>query len=275
LKLDREMKKMNGKVWGLGLGLLLGLPLVVGSRAQEELAADVIIAKANDAAYYAANDGRSDVKMTITDARGGKRIRKFTILRLDVQDKDQKFYVYFKDPADVRKMAYLVWKHVGRDDDGRWLWLPALNLLKRIAPGDKRTSFVGSDFFYEDVSGRGIYEDTHALIETTDTQYVIKNIPKDPGAVEFSYYNLWIDKDTFLPREAEYYDRNGKLYRRVTAVKIRVIQGHPTVVEAVAADLAAGTSTINVFSNIKYDLGLKERIFSERFLRRPPREVTR
>jgi len=268
------MKKMNGKVWGLGLGLLLGLPLVVGSRAQEEPAADVIIAKANDVAYYAANDGRSDVKMTITDARGGKRIRKFTILRLDVQDKDQKFYVYFKNPADVRKMAYLVWKHAGRDD-GRWLWLPALNLLKRIAPGDKRTSFVGSDFFYEDVSGRGIYEDTHALIETTDTRYVIKNIPKDPGSVEFSYYNLWIDKDTFLPREAEYYDRNGKLYRRVTAVKTRVIQGHPTVVEAVAADLAAGTSTINVFSNIKYDLGLKERVFSERFLRRPPREVTR
>ena len=133
----------------------------------------------------------------------------------------------------------------------------------------------GSDFFYEDVSGRGIYEDTHALIKTTDTRYVLKNIPKDPDSVEFSYYNLWIDKDTFLPRKAEYYDRNGKLYRRVTAVKIRVIQGRPTVVEAVAADLAAGTSTINVFSNIKYDLGLKERIFSERFLRRPPREVMR
>ncbi|GAF74405.1 unnamed protein product, partial [marine sediment metagenome] len=40
-----------------------------------------------------------------------------------------------------------------------------------------------------------------------------------------------------------------------------------------AQDLKAGTKTVNVFSNIKYDIGLTERIFTERFLRRPPREV--
>jgi hypothetical protein len=265
---------MAGKIWGLCLGLLVGYATVSVSSAMENPDADDIIAKANDVAYYAGRDGRSDVMMTIKDARGGKRIRKFTILRLNVHNKDQKFYVYFKDPADVRKMAYLVWKHVGKDDD-RWLWLPALNLVKRIAPGDKRTSFVGSDFFYEDVSGRGIYEDIHELIETTDTRYVIKNIPKDPSSVEFSYYNVWIDRDTFLPRKAEYYDKNGKLYRRVAATKVQIIQGYSTVIEAIASDIAAGSSTTNVFSNIKYDIGLKERIFSERFLRRPPREVTR
>ena len=104
---------------------------------------------------------------------------------------------------------------------------------------------------------------------------MIKNIPKDPSSVEFSYYNVWIDRDTFLPRKAEYYDKNGKLYRRVAATKVQIIQGYPTVIEAIASDIAAGSSTTNVFSNIKYDIGLKERNFSERFLRRPPREVTR
>jgi len=237
-----------------------------------EMTANEIVIKANDAAYYAARDGRADVKMTISDSRGGTRVREFTILRLNVKDKDQKFYVYFKAPADVRKMAFLVWKHPGKDDD-RWLWLPALNLKKRIAPGDKRTSFVGSDFLYEDVSGRDLDADTHELLETTESQYLLKNTPKDAKSVEFSHYMVWIDKDTFLPRKAEYYDQNGKLYRRVEATRVETVQGHPSVLESVATDLEAGTSTSNTFSNIKYDIGLKERIFTERFLRRPPREI--
>ena len=160
-------------------------------------------------------------------------------------------------------------------DDKRWMWLPALNLKREIAPGDKRTSFVGSDFVYEDVSGRNLNEDAHELIETTDTQYVIRNTPKNPDSVEFSEYKVWIDKDTFLPRRAEYFDNNGKHYRTVEATKVETIQGHPTVVESVVTDHNTGGKTINTFNNIKYDIGLKENIFTERFLRRPPREVTR
>ena len=258
----------SARSWGIVMLVLLPVWVARG----EQLSADEIIRKANDAAYYAGKDGRADVKMTISDGKGGTRVREFTILRLNVKGKDQKFYLYFRAPADVRKMAFLVWKHVGEDDD-RWLWLPALNLNKRIAPGDKRTSFVGSDFLYEDVSGRGVDEDKHELVETTETLYKIKTTPKDVGSVDFSYYEVWIDKKTFLPQKSEYYDRNGKLYRRVEARKVETIQGYPTVMESVAADLKSGSSTMNVFSNIKYDLGLSERIFTERFLRRPPREV--
>jgi hypothetical protein len=61
----------------------------------------------------------------------------------------------------------------------------------------------------------------------------------------------------------------------VEATKVQTIQGYPTVIEAVANDIEAGSSTKNLFSKIKYDIGLKEMIFTERFLRRPPREVTR
>ena len=240
--------------------------------AADELTVSQIIQKANLASYYAGKDGRADVKMIISDAKGNHRIREFSILRLDTEKGDQKFYVYFKAPADVRKMAFLVWKHLDKDDD-RWLWLPALNLKKRIAPGDKRTSFVGSDFLYEDVSGRAIDADNHQLVETTDTHYKIKSVPKNSDAVTFSHYNVWIDKKTFIPQKAEYYDKNDKLYRRVEATKVEIIQDHPTVVEAVASDLKAGTSTTNVFSNVKYDIGLNPRIFTERFLRRPPKEV--
>ena len=218
-----------------------------------EMSADEIVNKANEASYYAGKDGKADVKMQIIDKSGSSRTREFTLLRMNVKDGNQKFYVYFKKPADLYKQVFLVWKEVGEGkNDSRWMWLPALNLKREIAPGDKRTSFVGSDFVYEDVSGRNLNDDRHELIETTDTQYVIKNTPKDPGSVEFSHYIVHIDKETMLPRKAEYFDRNGKHYRTVEATKVETVQGYPTVIESVVSDHNTGGKTVNTFSNIQY-----------------------
>ena len=118
----------------------------------ETIAVQTIVEKANIVAYYQGQDGKAKVKMVITNKQGQKREREFNILRKDVEDNgDQKYFVYFQKPADVRRMTYLVLKHVDpKKDDDRWLYLPALSLTKRIAAGDKRTSFVGSHFFYED-----------------------------------------------------------------------------------------------------------------------------
>lgn len=257
----------------LHLLLAAALLLAAGSVSAAAPTADEIIAKANLTAYYGGDDGRAEVNMTITDSQGRKRTRQFVILRKDKQDgADQFFYVYFKKPSDVRKMVFMVHKHVDRDDD-RWLYLPALDLVKRIAASDKRTSFVGSNFFYEDVSGRGITEDSHELVETTDTAFVIKNTPKKPGEVEFSSYTVWIDKNTFMPVKAEYLDKGGRKYREVEALDVQVIDGHPTVTKSRVRDLETGGETVSVFSNIKYDIGLKENIFTERYLRRAPRQV--
>ena len=92
-----------------------------------------IVARANQASYYPGKDGRAEVKMTITDKSGSSRSREFTILRINLAKENQKFYVYFKAPADVYKMAYLVWKNVGGSDD-RWLWFGTNNGAAHIDP---------------------------------------------------------------------------------------------------------------------------------------------
>jgi outer membrane lipoprotein-sorting protein len=238
--------------------------------AKKAPTADDIVKKANLVSYYAGNDGRAQVKMTIEDSAGRKRERSMTILRKDGSDGgDQKFFVYFSKPADVRNMTYLVWKHVGGDDD-RWLYQPGLDLVKRIAASDKRTSFVGSHFLYEDISGRGVDEDTHELLREEAGAYVLRNKPKDAGAVEFSHYDVWIDKNSFMPMKAEYYDKKGKKYRVVEALAVKTIQGHPTVTKSKASDLASGGNTVSEFSGIGYDVGTPETIFTERYLRRAP-----
>jgi outer membrane lipoprotein-sorting protein len=229
-----------------------------------------IVNKANLVAYYAGSSGQSDVVMTIVDSQGRQRMREFRILRLNVKEgAEQKFYVYFKRPTDVERMVYMVWKNIGKDDD-RWLYLPALDLVKRIAASDKRSSFAGSHFVYEDVSGRGVVADTHELLGEEGNLYKIKNTPKDLKGVDFAYYFVWIDKSTFLPMKAEYYNVSGKLLRTVEALEIKDIQGHPTAVKSKAVDLERKGETIIDFTNVVYDAGLEDSIFTERYLRQPP-----
>lgn len=237
---------------------------------------ETIVNKANLVAYYQGDDGKAKVKMTITNKQGQKRFREFIILRKDVKDGgDQKYYVYFLKPADVRKMVLMVHKHANLEkDDDRWLYLPGLDLVRRIAAGDKRTSFVGSDFLYEDVSGRNLAEDAHELIDTTDEYYVVKNVPKKPDTVEFSYYNVSIDRKNFVPVKMEFYDKKDKLYRVIESKKVEIIQEFPTVVKSVVSDLKTGSRTEMEFSDVKYNIKLKD-IFTERYLRRPPREAIR
>ena len=244
-----------------------------GAWAQEAPSLEEIVKKTNHVSYYQGKDGSARVKMTITDAQGRTRQKEFTILRLnkDAKDEEQNFYVYFHEPADERGTVFLVHKHADKDDD-RWLFLPALDLKKQIAASDERTSFVGSHFFYEDVSGRGIDEDTHELVETTKDYYVLKNTPKKPGLVEFDSYTMWIHKKTFIPVKVAF-EKRGKEYRTAEVLAVNPdIQGYVTVTKSRMTDTNIGGNTVIEYAGVKYDIGLAEEVFTERYLRNPPRE---
>jgi outer membrane lipoprotein-sorting protein len=253
--------------------IVLTLLALGGIAAAEDLSsADEIIARADLASYYAGTDGRSEVRMIISDAQGREQRRQFTVLRRDVDEAgDQQFLVVFSQPSDVRNTVFLVNKHVDKDDD-RWLYLPGLDLVKRISAGDKRTSFVGAHYFYEDVSGRRPSDDAHELVETTDKFYVLRHTPKDPQNVEFSSYVTWIDKATFLPMKIEYTNAAGDIYRRVEVFDVAEFDGHPTVVTSRVSDLLTGGKTDMQFRFIKYDVGFPDSVFTERSLRTPPRD---
>jgi len=257
------------------LALVAGLALAVSAsiaRSETLTDANEIVRRANLAAYYAGDDGRSEVRMIIRDGQGREQRRQFNVLRRDVEEGgDQDFLVVFSQPSDVRNTAYLVKKHAGADDD-RWLYLPGLDLVRRVSAGDKRTSFVGAHYFYEDVSGRGPDEDEHALIETTDDYYLLEHTPREPSSVEFASYQTWIDRVSFLPMKIEYRNSAGDIYRRVEVLSVEEIEGYPTVTVSRVSDLASGGQTDMQFRYIDYDLGLDESVFTERSLRNPPRE---
>lgn len=252
------------------LALMLAAPAAL---AQDPPDTQTIVDKTNHMSYYQGKDGKARVKMTITDDQNRTRVKEFTILRKDIEDDtdgEQMFYVYFHEPSDERGTVFMVHKHIGKDDD-RWLYLPALDVVKRIAASDERTSFVGSTFFYEDVSGRGTDEDEHELVDTTDTYYVLKNTPKDPSKVEFDSYTMYIHKETFIPVQIEF-EKGGTVYRKAKTLGVKDIQGYKTVIKGSMEDDNIGTTTVMEYPDVTYDIGLPEDIFTERYLRTPPME---
>lgn len=273
---------MNGL---LIAGLLLTTSAIAQETASQTPSVDEIVAKANTAAYYQGLDGKSKVQMTITDKQGRTRNREFNILRKNtVGSEDQKYFVYFQAPADVRRMVFMVHKYAAIEkDDDRWLYLPNLDLVRRIAAGDKRTSFVGSDFLYEDVSGRSLLEDTHTLNRETDEHYVIKSVPKKPETVEFSHFLVFIDKTTYMPMKMEYYEKDDTLYRVIESKKLEMVKAtedgreveYATVTQSVVKDFKSGSTTEMTFADVQYNLGLTDDLFTERYLKRPPRDAMR
>lgn len=256
------------------LALLTTLAFQVSAQAEQpsrQLNVKQIIDKANLAAYYAGDDGSAQARMIIVDENGQKQMRQFTILRQDEKDLgDQNMLVFFSRPSNVKGTVFRVEKHIEQDDN-RWLYLPALDLVKRISAGDKRTSFVGSHFFYEDVSGRNPNEDTFTLTSENKDNYVLNAVPKNKQSVEFSSYTVTISKSNFLPVESIYFNQNKQAVRKMTVLDVKNIAGNPTVIKSRITDLSNNSYTEMQFRKVKYDIGLPKSIFSERSMRTPPK----
>ena len=108
-----------------------------------------------------------------------------------------------------------------------------------------------------------------------DNYYIIENTPIKTAEVEFSKYIMYIHKASFLPIQTEYYDKQGAPYKSYTALSVETINGHPTITKSEAKNLKTGSSTVMEYSKVRYDIGLPDDIFSERFLRKAPRKYLR
>jgi len=256
--------------------LLMFLPFQASATTAEE-----VMKKSQAAFLYPGHDFKARVVMKLITKDGKERIRELTMLRKNYGEigGDQKYFMYFFQPADVRDMTFMVYKYPARDDD-RWLFVPAIDLVRRIATSDARSSFVGSDFTYEDVSGRDIPADTHTLLREEKIGdrdcYVVESVPKEP--IEYVKRISWIDKGTFLPLKEEYYDVQKELTRVFTADKIEEVAGterkernaFPTATKRTMKNLKTGHRTEVTFTSVSYNIGLPDSIFTERYLRKPP-----
>ena len=270
----REARYAGTKHWWIWIIAAL-LPFAFSNQAHA-LSGEEVMKKSQAAFLYPGKDFKARVVMKLINKDGQERVREMTMLRKNMGEAggEQKYFMYFFQPSDVKDMTFMINKYPAKDDD-RWMFIPAINMVKRIAAQDKRSSFVGSDFTYEDVSGRDIEDDTHVVEREEKVGdrdcYVVKSTPKGADS-DFGYKFTWVDKANFLPLKEEQYDRKGARYKQFSADEIAEVNGIPTVVKRTMKNLQTGHRTEVAYLKTGYGLGIEDSLFSERFLRQPPRK---
>ena len=102
---------MKGKLGAL-LALMLalvwwGVPPAMGG----ELSADAIVQQTHLALFYPGDALKARVLMRLVTKDGKERLRELTMLRRNVRaGREQKYFIYFHRPGDVRGMTFMVWK---------------------------------------------------------------------------------------------------------------------------------------------------------------------
>jgi len=222
------------------------------------------------------DDLRQQIHQKLIDRRGGLRERHMIAFRKDY-GRDSKSISYFLKPANIRDTALLTYDYDGtaRDDD-QWLYLPALKKVRRISSSDRGDYFMGTDFTFEDIKQTPELADYNWSLTGSEAVdgfdcWVVQGVPKtDALKKNLGYAKTvnYIRKDIDLPIRVDYWDRKGQELKHFHASAVQQIQGIWTATAVVMKNVQTGHRTEMSFTDLSYNSGLSNRMFSERMLKR-------
>ena len=231
-------------------------------------------------------DSRTLMRMKLFDRHGRSRERALTMLSLQgrgnpgaaakAPDGDR-LLIRFTFPNDIRGTGFLVWEHPKAEDE-RFLYLPSLGRVRRIAGSEAQESFVGSDFSYEDIGGREFDEYTYALVDENASwtppaggaprpAWRLESRRKDPSA-DFPRVVTTVLKDSFVVVGADIYNRRDEKQKVYTVRRLEQIEGIWTAMDAEMSNAIEKSRTELTIEKADYNVGLAESDFTRRELER-------
>lgn len=248
--------------------VLLTLMTVLGTVSAADLNGEEIMEKVYN---RETGDSRtSKLEMILINRHGAERVREIKQFEKDFSEVEKKI-MFFISPADVRNTSFMNWSYDSEQSDDQWIFLPALNKVKRISSENKSDYFMGSDFTYDDLGDRTLAEDEHSLIgeDTIDAKdvYVVENIPVAENDL-YSRTVTYVWKEKWIGLKKEFYDQEGELLKVLTVNKVEEIDGILTIVDTEMHNLQSDHKTILRTSGVEYNNELDENLFSERMMKR-------
>ena len=232
-------------------------------------------------------DSRSAMRMKLVDRHNRVRERALALITLRGRDAPgalpsapdgDRLLIRFNYPNDIRGTAFLVWEHPGSDDE-RFLFLPSLGRVRRIAGTEAQESFVGSDFTYEDIGGREFDDYSYSFAgpdgENASWSPVgggaarpawrLESRRKNTSA-EFPRVVSVVLKDSLVVVGADVYNRRNEKQKVYAVRRLEQIENIWTVMESEMTNALEKTRTELVVETMDYNVGLKESGFSRREL---------
>ena len=264
------------------LALGLAASAGAGAAAAQSPRADEIARRVQD--RDTGRDSRSAMRMKLYDRQGRVRERALTLTSLrgrgtpgagPAAPAGDRLLIRFTYPNDIRGTGFLVWEHPDGDDE-RFLYLPSLGRVRRIAGTETQESFVGSDFTYEDIGGREFDEYTYALVDenaswtsggTARPAWRLESRRKDASA-QFPRVVSLVLKDTFMVVQADIYNRRNEKQKVYTVSRLEQVQGVWTAMASEMSNALERTRTELLVEKAEYNVGLRDADFTRRELER-------
>ena len=267
----------------VALALVLALA-ALPTAGQQKLTADDIARRVQD--RDTGRDSRAEMRMKLFDRQNRARERALTLTALQgrgnpgvaatAPDGDR-LLIRFTYPNDIRGTGFLVWEHPGSDDE-RFLYLPSLGRVRRIAGSETQESVVGTDFTCEDISGRELDEYTYAILEENASwtpptggaaraAWRLESRRKDASA-QFPRVVSLVIKDAFIVVQADVYNRRNEKQKTYSVKRLEQVEGIWTATASEMTNAQEKTRTELTIESMDYHVGLMESDFTRRALER-------
>lgn len=226
-------------------------------------------------------DSRMEMTMRLFDRQGRVRERALVVQGMrgtGGQGRDgDRMLVRFQSPAEIRGTGFLVWEHPAADDE-RFLFLPALGRVRRIAGAETQDSFVGSDLTYEDIGGRELEHYTYTLMTGPPTwtgpdgqPHPVWRLESRARSADAAYPRVTsvIRQDLLMVVSAEIFNRRDEREKSYEVRALRQVDGIWTATEVSMVNHLQRTRTELTVTAARYNLGLTSAAFTRRALETP------
>ncbi len=261
--------------------LIAGFLLVLGAAAAqaEAVTAEMVVQRC-DLDTYAGDDNRSRLTVILRDAAGNEKKnvyrRYWKSYASEKGDVFDKMVLVTEFPLDAKGTGFMRWAYrpeTGRNVD-QWLYLPSLKKIRRVSVRDPADRFLGSDLSYWDISLRLADRDEHTLVRETarggKTVYVIESRPREKKPLysrlvaHYEKRGGWADCNK---TKIEYFDPGGALLK-VQTLTWQQVDGAWLWDEVEVNNRKTGHSSVFRVSDVAINVGLKDRLFTERALKK-------
>jgi len=184
---------------------------------------------------------------------------------------EHRTFIAFIAPNDVQGTRFLHLSPRGAGDQ-QWLYAPNTRRVRRLGEAQRDENFFGADLSYRDLElivriQQWNDEESTATLgpeETIDGHKcnVVTLVPKNDEFPHYGKYILYFGTDDQLLWRVDVFDTDGKLYKRTTLRKYEMIGNYSTAMESDVETVPNNTRTGFAFKNVKYDVGIDEKIFS-------------
>ena len=230
----------------ISVALVFGMAVPTASGGEDALP---LMKKVQGSMYAASEEMQVQMDLSGPGAPSGSRV--FQMATTAPSGGEKKTLIRFESPSSIEGLTLLtVERKAGGSDN--WLYLPALDQVRRVAATDRSESFVQSDFAIEDMTVAVDPESrSYSRVgaepcgERACTQ--VEDRPKTAAAGKASGYGrvvLHVDDELSVVHRVDFYDKSGGLMKVLQASGLaEVAPGVWRFERAKLANLKRGTST--------------------------------